>query len=86
MVRKALLTCTVSKGMFPEECSVSFSTVSGETIELFVPCSLTRKDALEVVVLQEKDDKALIRLPITSSNSTPVVVVSSRQLKGPVAA
>ena len=83
---KSLLACDISDGMFPTERLVSFTTYSGEQIQLFAPEGLIKDGRLEVSIIEQKDMLALVRLPSGSTNSPPTVVVSADKLKNMVAA
>jgi hypothetical protein len=83
---KGLLTCDISDGMFPTEKLVSFTTYSGEQVQLFAPEGLIRDGKLEVSIIQQQDTLALVRLPVGSTNSPLTVVVSADKLKSMVAA
>jgi len=86
MVTKVLLDCRVTPGMFPDERAISFKTAEGDKVELFAPTALVKQEALEVTLLDEQQNLALIRLPIIPTTGTAVVVVNKEQIKKPVSA
>ncbi len=64
---KKYLECEISEGMFSTEKGVEFKDINNKLISGFFPNESIKNHKLEVVVVQIKENKSLIRGPISNS-------------------
>lgn len=77
------LRCRVSKGMLPGEFTIITSTAEGREISLFAPAQFVQegKGLIEVTILDQQADRALISLPAEPlETQSKTVTVSVKEL------
>jgi hypothetical protein len=75
-----LLNCNIENGLFPDESTVVIETQNAGDVSFFCPNDFIKDRKVQVAVLEQSAEDALIKLPAESALGS-VFVVSKRLLR-----